>query len=87
MSSETNSDTVNETTAQIATHVDALDLTTNQLIGLFGGGDAPRAMLRAADGTIVMAVAGDQTPMGEVMAIAETYVMLRTGSKIRRLVM
>jgi hypothetical protein len=72
-------------TAQYATETVTLDLSQPQLLGLFGGSDGPRAMLRGTDGTIVMAHPEDVTPMGDVMAITETYVLLRGGRGIRRL--
>lgn len=80
-------ETTNSITAQTATHVDSLDLSESQLLGLFSGGEGPRALLRGADGTVVMAHPGDQTPMGEVVEITQTYVLLRERRTIRRLVM
>ncbi len=41
--------------------------------------------LRSADGTVVMANPEDVTPMGDVMEISETYVLLRNGRTISRL--
>ncbi len=72
-------------TAQYATETATLDLSQPQLLGLFGGTDGLRAMLRDADGSVVMAHTEDVTPMGRVMAITETYVLLRDGRTIRRL--
>jgi hypothetical protein len=72
-------------TAQNATETVTFDLTQPQLIGLFGAVGGLRAMLRGADGTVVMANPEDVTPMGDVMAITETYVLLRNGRAIRRL--
>ena len=73
------------TTAQNATETVPLDLTQPQLLGLFGDTGGLRAMLRGADGTVVMANPEDVTPMGDVMEISETYVLLRNGRTIRRL--
>ena len=71
--------------AQNATHSDAIDLTKTQLLGLFGGGDAPRAMLRGADGTILIAQTDDSTPLGEIVAITDSYVLLRENRRVHRL--
>ncbi len=87
MSSESTDQPINETTARNATRVDALDMRSTQLIGLFSGGDVPRAMLRLANGGIVMAAAGDETPWGEITAIADSYVLVRQGRTIRRLML
>ena len=75
------------TTAQNATQTDALDLSKTQLLGLFGGGDTPRALLRSADGTIVTAMANETTAVGNVIAITDTYVLLRDRNTIRRLML
>jgi hypothetical protein len=72
-------------TAQNATETVTFDLTQPKLIGLFGAAGGLRAMLRGADGTVVMANPEDVTPMGDVMAITKTYVLLRNGRAIRRL--
>ena len=77
-----------ETTAVVvenATHDDAIDLSKTQLLGLFSGGETPRAMLRGADGTIVIAQMDDATPLGDIVAITDTYVLLRTGRTVNRL--
>lgn len=70
---------------QYATETVTLDLSHTQLLGLYGSMDGPHAMLRGADGTIVMAQPKDVTPMGDVMAITDVYVLLRDGRTIRRL--
>ena len=81
-------DTTSPETAQNATHLDAIDLSKPQLLGLFGGGNGPRALLRSPDGTITTASVADTTPLGEVVAITDTYVLLRTeDATIRRLTM
>lgn len=55
------------------------------MLGLFGGNDDTRALLRCANGTIVTARIDDETPLGAIMAITDTYVLLRDGDTIRRL--
>jgi len=76
-----------QTVVENATQVDALDLSRTQLLGLFGGSDAPRAMLRSADGAIHVAQVEDNTPVGEVVAITDNYVLLRENKTIHRLTM
>lgn len=81
-------ETTSPETAQSATHVDAIDLSKPQLLGLFSGGEGPRALLRSPDGTITTASVADATPLGEVVAITDTYVLLRgADATIRRLMM
>ncbi|AKS46570.1 hypothetical protein SAMN05444287_1687 [Octadecabacter temperatus] len=81
-------ETTSPETAQSATHFDAIDLSKPQLLGLFSGGDGPRALLRSPDGTITTASVADATPLGEVVAITDTYVLLRDAdATIRRLMM
>ena len=77
--------TTTAATAQNATETVPLDLTQPQLFWLFGGAGGLRAMLRGADGAVVIANTEDVTPMGDVMEITETYVLLRDGRTIRRL--
>ena len=75
-------------TAQNATHIDAIDLSKPQLLGLFGGGNGPRALLRSPDGSLTTASVADATPLGEVTAITDAYVLLRDkDATIRRLMM
>ena len=68
-----------------ATQASAIDLTTTQLLGLFGGGETPRAMLRGGDGTILMVQPDEATDLGEVVAITDSYVLLRQENTIHRL--
>jgi hypothetical protein len=72
-------------TAQNAAETVPLDLTQPQLFWLFGAAGGLRAMLRVADGTVVMANPEDVAPIGDVLAITETYVLLLNGRAIRRL--
>lgn len=77
--------TITPQTAENATQTVAIDLSQTQLLGLFSGTGVPRALLRGPDGNVKMARVHDRTPMGDVTAITDTYVLLQTDGTIRRL--
>ena len=64
---------------------DRIDLSKIQLLGLFGGRDAPRVLLCGGDDTILMAQVDERTPMGVVVAITDGYVFLHENRTALRL--
>lgn len=80
-------DQTNAATATHATEEDALRLTRVHLIGIAGAEGARRAILRRRSGTVEVVHVGDDTPLGEVVAIDKARVIFAGKAGIRSLQM
>lgn len=73
-----------ENVAREATIEDALPLHRIALLGIFGKEGDWGALIRKPEGTVLKVALGDRTPVGEVVGIDETQVVLQSmGSTIR----
>lgn len=61
----------------------ALKLEYTVLIGIFGKTEAPSALLRNPDGTILKIDRGDETSAGTVVAIDADSVRLQKSGKVQ----
>ncbi|RYG91947.1 hypothetical protein EU803_05710 [Loktanella sp. IMCC34160] len=72
-------------TEAAATAPQALPLNETALIGISVDDAGPRAFLRSRAGRIVVAMPGERTALGDLMAIGENYVVLRAWGRDERL--
>ena len=84
MTTETDQTTSPQTEAA-ATAPQALPLNETALIGISVDDAGPRAFLRSRAGQIVVAIPGERTALGDLMAIGENFVVLRAWGRDERL--
>jgi Tfp pilus assembly protein PilP len=68
----------NPVTAKLATIIAALNLRRRNLIGIVGGADMRRALIRHADGAVQTLRVGDALDGGTITAISDSEVMINT---------
>ena len=76
---------INKTTADAATEENKLPLSSLRLLGVVSRPDNTAALLRAPDGRTMMVQAGSETPFGRINAVGESFVIIDTGIRTRRL--
>ena len=79
------SETTNTFVANAASKAGVLPLGGTTLIGTITSPSGPKALLRNIDGQITTAAVGDMTPAGQIIAIADSEVVLQSTSGQTRL--